>query len=142
MASFQVKIPAKGQEREKKKIALMGSNPTRNREFQKNSKKKIKTLENTIISSFQAKIGLERLRKRENFKKKTFQGISTRPVIENSKKIAKKSKNQKTPLWLLFKPKQNGKGREREKIKVIIPISSYPARNRKFQKIAKKFKNQ
>ena len=93
MASFQVKIPAKGQEREKKKIALMGSNPTRNREFQKNSKKKIKTLENTIISSFQAKIGLERLRKRENFKKKTFQGISTRPIIENSKKIAKKSKN-------------------------------------------------
>ena len=93
MASFQVKIPAKGQEREKKKIALMGSNPTRNREFKKNSKKKIKTLENTIISSFQAKIGLERLRKRENLKKKNvprdFYPTHNRKFQKNSKKIKK-----------------------------------------------------
>ena len=32
--------------------------------------KKFKKLENTIIASFQAKIGWERLRKRENKKKK------------------------------------------------------------------------
>ena len=33
-----------------------------------------------------------------------------------------------------FQAKQVGKGREREKIKKIVPMSSYPTRNRKFQK--------
>ena len=37
-------------------------------------------------------------------------------------------------------PKQVGKDREREKIKIIVPINSYPTCNRKYQKIAKKFK--
>ena len=41
---------------------------TRNRKFQNNSKK-FKNLENTIIASFKAKIGWERLRKRVNKKK-------------------------------------------------------------------------
>ena len=41
-------------------------------------------------------------------------------------------------LWHPFKPKQVGKGREREKIKTIIPSHSYPTRNRKFQKNSKK----
>ena len=51
--------------------------------------KKFKKLENTIIVSFQAKIGQERLRKREE-KKKSFLCIPTQLVIENSKKIAEK----------------------------------------------------
>ena len=42
------------------------------------------------------------------------------------------------PLWLLFKPKRVGKGREREKIKIIVPINSYPTRNIEFQKNSKK----
>ena len=49
----------------------MGSYPTGNRKFQKNSKKiakKFKNLENSITPSFQAKIGWERPRKRENKK--------------------------------------------------------------------------
>ena len=46
----------------------MSSYPTRDREFQKNSKK-IKKLNNTIMDSFQAKIGWERLKKKENKKK-------------------------------------------------------------------------
>ena len=33
-----------------------------------------------------------------------------------------------------FKPKQVWKGREREKTKIIITISSYPTRNIEFQK--------
>ena len=33
-----------------------------------------------------------------------------------------------------------GKCRERENIKFIVPFRSYPTRNSKFQKIAKKFK--
>ena len=41
-------------------------------------------------------------------------------------------------LWHPFKPKQVGKGREREKIKIIVSLRSYPTRNRKFQKNSKK----
>ena len=52
--------------------------------------KKFKKLENTIIVSFQAKIGQERLRKNEKQKRKSFLCIPTRPVIENSKKQCKK----------------------------------------------------
>ena len=59
-------------------------------------------------------------------------------------KIPKKQKknlgNKKIPLWHHFKSKQVGKGREIEKIKIIIPFRSCPMRNRKLQKkIAKKF---
>ena len=35
-------------------------------------------------------------------------------------------------------PKQVGKGRERENMKFIIPINSYPTRNRKLQENTKK----
>ena len=42
------------------------------------------------------------------------------------------------PLWLHFKPKYVGKGRERKKIKIIVPFRPYPTRNRKFQKNSKK----
>ena len=48
----------------------MCSYPTRNRKFQKIAKK-LKILENTIIPSFQAKIGLKRSRKRENKKNRS-----------------------------------------------------------------------
>ena len=48
----------------------MGSHQTRNRKFQKNSKK-FKKLENTVIASFQAKIGWEMPRKIENKKNRS-----------------------------------------------------------------------
>ena len=69
MATFQAKkrLRIALKERKIKKIVLMSSYQTRNREFEKNSKK-----------------------------------------IEKIKK---------TPIWLLFKPKQIGKGWERVKIK-------------------------
>ena len=60
----------------------------RNRKFQKISKK-LKKLKNTIMNSFQAKIGWKMMGKREN-KKLSFRFVSTRRVIENFKKIAKK----------------------------------------------------
>ena len=44
------------------------------------------------------------------------------------------------PLWLHFKPKQDGKFREREKIKIVGPFYSYTMRNRKFKKNCKKVK--
>ena len=66
MALFQAKIVWKGQEREKIKIIVsFRSYLTRNRKFQKNSKKIQKNKKNTM-ASFQAKIGWKRMRKREN----------------------------------------------------------------------------
>ena len=46
----------------------------------------------------------------------SFRFVPSRRVIENSKKTEENSKkNQKIQLWLHFKPKQDGKGSEREK---------------------------
>ena len=92
------------------------------------------------MASFQGKIGWKRLTKRGN---KNYRSVSFLPksVIENSKKIAKKFKKlKKIPLWLLLKPKQGGKGRRREKIKIIVPFRSKSMRDRKFQKNSKKVK--
>ena len=90
------------------------------------------------MASFQDKISWERPIKGKK-KKKSFQLVPTRPVIENSKKIVKKFKKLKTPLWLLFKPKKSWeRPRKRENKKQIVPTSSYPTRNRKFQKNGKK----
>ena len=66
MASFQAKIGLKMPgKREYKNIIPSRSYPTRNRKFQKNSKK-IQNFRNAIMASFQAKIGWKMKRKREN----------------------------------------------------------------------------
>ena len=44
-------------------------------------------------------------------------------------------------LWHPFKPKQVGKGREREKRKIIVPPRSYPTRNKKLRKNSKNIYN-
>ena len=64
----------------------MCSYPTRNKNSQKIAKK-FKQLENTIIASFQAKIGWERPRRRE--KKNRFGGVLA-DLNRKFKKIAKK----------------------------------------------------
>ena len=66
MASFLAKIGGKcGVERDKIKIIItFRSYPTRNRKFQKKTKKLKKKI--IIIASFQANIGWKRKRKREN----------------------------------------------------------------------------
>ena len=49
--------------------------------------------------------------------KLSFRFVSSQCVLENSKQIAKKFKKfKKIQLWLLFKQKLVGKGREREKM--------------------------
>ena len=55
--------------------------------------KKLKKLKNTIMNSFQAKIGRKKMRKREIKIIVPFSFVPTRCVIENSKQIAKKLKN-------------------------------------------------
>ena len=69
MAPFQAKIGWKTQRnRENKNFHSVPfrSYPRVNRKFQKNSKKIQKVKINTIMASFQAKIGRKRLRNREN----------------------------------------------------------------------------
>ena len=60
-----------------------------------NSKKITKKLKNTIMNSFQAKIGWKKMRKREIKTIVPFRFLPTRCVIENSKQIAKKFKKLK-----------------------------------------------
>ena len=84
------------------------------------------------MASHQAKISWERPRMKEN-------NVPTQPIIENSKKIVKQFKKLENTIRLLFEPKNVGEGREREKIKKIVPMSSYPTYNREFQKNSKKF---
>ena len=56
------------------------------------------------MASFQAKIGWERPRKGEN-KKKSFGYVPTRPIIKNSKKIAKKFKKLENTIIVSFQAK-------------------------------------
>ena len=72
----------------KKKIVPMCSYPTRNRKFQKKSKKiqKIWKYHHRFISS-QNRFGKA---KKERKLKKSFRCVPSRPVIEYDKKIAKK----------------------------------------------------
>ena len=88
------------------------------------------------------------MKKAENDGKRklSFRFVPNRRVIENSKKIGKNRKKlKKIPFWFHLKPKQVGKGQERQKTKIIVPFRSYPTRNRKFQKNSRKqfrkFKN-
>ena len=85
------------------------------------------------MASFQAKISWKRPRKRKN---KNCLSIPFLPDGQQKipKKEKKKSKNQKIPLWLHSKPKQVGKGRGIEKIKIAVPFRSHSTRNRKFKK--------
>ena len=63
------------------------------KENSKKITKKLKKLKNTIMNSFQAKIGWKKMRKREIKIIVPFRSVPTRYVIENSKQIAKKLKN-------------------------------------------------
>ena len=95
MASFQAKIGWKMlRKREYKKYRSVSFLPNAKYKIKKKIAKKFKNLKNTIFASIQAKIGWKRMRKRENRKQKSsLRYVSTRRVIENSKKIEKNSKN-------------------------------------------------
>ena len=89
------------------------------------------------MASFKAKIDWKMPRKREY---KIYRSVSFLPdaYLKIPKQQQKNSKNSKISLWLHFKQKQVVKCREREKIKILVPLLSYPTRNRKFQKSSKK----
>ena len=90
------------------------------------------------MASFQSKIGWKRPRKTEN---KSYRSVQFLPGTKQKikKKICKKiQKTKKIPLWIHFQPEQVGKGRGKQKIKVIDPFRSYTALNRKLKKNSKK----
>ena len=91
------------------------------------------------MASFQAKIGLKRPIKIENKKYRvvTFLPDALQKIPKKQQKNIKKYK-KKIPLWHHFKPKQFGKGKEREKIKIIVSFRPYLTHNLKFQKNCKK----
>ena len=92
MALFQAKTGReRPRKREKKIIVPISSYSTRNRELKRNSKKiqKIKKHHYGYISIQNESGEVEKERK----KKLSFRLVPTQPGIENSKKIAKNSKN-------------------------------------------------
>ena len=70
---------------------MFRSNLTRNRKIRRNCKKNGKNKKNTVMASFQAKIGGKRPRKRKKYKL-AFRFVPTQCSLENSKQVAKKFK--------------------------------------------------
>ena len=89
------------------------------------------------MASFQSKIRWRKPRKRDNENYCSDPFLPTRPIIENSKKIATKFVKVISTHMASFEAKISLKGWEREKIKIIVPFRSYPTPNRKFQKNSK-----
>ena len=126
---FKPKQVGKGGEREKTKIVFpFCSYPTGNIKFQK-KRKRIKKIKKYHCGFVSCQNRLEKEEK-ERKQKLSFRSVPTQREIQNSKKNRKKIK--KIPLWLHFLPKQVGKCREREKIKIAFPFPSDRTGNRKF----------
>ena len=137
MASFQAKTGWEtSRKRENKNYRSDQFQPDPDQRISKNSKKiqKIKTFHYNFFSS------KNRLGKAE---KETKIIVPINSYQTCNRKFQKNSKNYKTPLGLLFEPKHVEEGREREKIKIIVPISSNPDPEQRIQKKKqqKKFKN-
>ena len=107
---------------------------TRNREFQKNSKK-IKKLHYRFFSSQNRLGNIEKKRKQ----KLSFRSVPARPGLENFKKIAKKFKKLKNFITTSFQAKT---GWERSRKREKLSFRSIPTRLviENSKKIAKKFK--
>ena len=74
------------------------------------------------MDSHPAKLGWKMVRKKENknYRSVPFRSYPTRN--RNFQKYSKKiQKIKKIPLWLYCNPKQVGRGREKQKIKIIVP---------------------
>ena len=106
-----------------KVIVPIHSYPTRNREFQKNSKdmQKIKEQHYGLISSQNRMGQVESDTKKKNL---SFRFIPSRSGIWNSKKLAKKCKNLKDIITPSFQAKMvRDRLRMKEK-KIIVPTQS------------------
>ena len=70
------------------------------------------------------------MRKIEN---KNYRFVSFLPNAQQ--KIPKKLKKLKNSIVDTFQAKIDWRGMRKREIKIIVPLRSYPTRNRKFQKI-------
>ena len=86
------------------------------------------------MSSFQAKIGWKRQRKREN-KKLSFRSVSTRLFRENSKKIAKKFKKLQNMIMASIQAKIGWKRQRKRENKNYLSV---PFLHDNLEKIPKK----
>ena len=77
------------------------------------------------MNSFQAEIGWKKMEKREN-KKLSFRFVSTRCVIENFKKIAKRFKKLKNTIMTSFHAKIGWKSLRKEENKNYRSIPFQP----------------
>ena len=79
------------------------------------------------------------MRRREN---KSYRFVPLRPDAEQKMPKKKKQKKQKKKhhYGIISSQKQFGKGKEREKIKIIISFRPYLTQNLKIQKNCKKIK--
>ena len=103
MAAFQAKTEWKTlKKRENKNYRFVSIR--RIRDNSKKIAKRFKKLKNTVMASFQHKIGVERPRKREN-KNCLAVPFQLDELLKIPKKEKKESKNQKIPLWFHSKPK-------------------------------------
>ena len=89
------------------------------------------------MASFQAKTGWDRPKKKENKSYRSDQFLPN-PLQRIPKKIAKKIQKIKKYHYGFFSSQNRWECLEREKIKIIVPISSYPTRYREFQKNSQK----
>ena len=112
------------------------SYPTRNRIFQKNSKKiqKIRKYRYGFISIQNRQEKSEK----ETKSKLSFRFVPTHRVIENSEKIAKKFDILKNTIMNSFQAKVGWKRIRKREIKITVPFRSYPTRVIKSQKKQRK----
>ena len=85
------------------------------------------------MASFQAKIGWERPRQREN---ENYRFVPF--LLDVLQKIPKKFKKLKNTIMTSFQAKIGWKMPGKRECKIIIPFRCYLTRNRKFQKNSKK----
>ena len=85
------------------------------------------------MSSFQAKIGWKRQRKREN---KNYRFVPF--LLDCLDKIPKQFKKFQNTIMGSSQAKIGWKRLKKREIKIIVPLRSYPTGYRKFQKNSKK----
>ena len=125
MTSFRAKKGSVEAEKGRKKIIVPVSfYMTRNKEFQKNCKKSKK--HHYGFFSSQNGTGLAEKEK----KKLSFRSVTTRPGIENSKKIAKKFKKLKNLIMASFQAKIGWERQRKREKKLFISTNSCSIRNR------------
>ena len=99
---------------------------------------------NTIIAPFKAKVGCKTQRKREN---KNCHSVLFRSYPTRNKKFQRNSKKvqkvKKHHYHFFSSPNKLGNAEKERKLKIkkkkkIVTMSSYPTRNKKFQKNRKK----